>query len=219
MSRPTAGPAGARYDRMSVAYDLIADPAEHRARDRGLDLLNAGPGERVLEIGAGTGRALIRLAQAVAPLGEVCGLDCSAGMLRLAHQRLAASEGHVLLQQGDGRSLPYLAARFDAAFMSFTLELLEPPDIEVVLSEIKRVLRRRGRLAVVCLATTPEPGFVAEAYEWLHRRFPHLLDCRPIDVMRHLEECGYRPMNVDYLTFWRLPVTAVVAEPVRSSQP
>lgn len=212
MSRPAAGPAGVRYDRLSVAYDLIADPAEHRARDRGLDLLNAGPGERVLEIGAGTGRALIRLAEAVAPQGEVCGLDCSAGMLRLAKRRLA-SEAHVHLQQGDGRSLPYLAARFDAVFMSFTLELFEPPDIEVVLSEIKRVLQRRGRLAVVSLTTTREPGFVAEAYEWLHRRFPRLLDCRPIDVLRHLEECGYRPKNIDYLTLWGLPVTAVVAEP------
>jgi demethylmenaquinone methyltransferase/2-methoxy-6-polyprenyl-1,4-benzoquinol methylase len=204
---------------MSVAYDLIADPAEHRARDRGLDLLNARPGERVLEIGAGTGRALIRLAQAVGPVGEVCGIDRSAGMLRLARQRLAGREGHVHLLRGDGRSLPYPAARFDAAFMSFTLELFEPPDVDLVLSEVKRVLRPRGRLAVVCLATTPEPGFVAEAYKWLRRRFPHLVDCRPIDVLRHLDECGYRPTDVDHVTLWRLPVTAVLAQPVGSSQP
>jgi demethylmenaquinone methyltransferase/2-methoxy-6-polyprenyl-1,4-benzoquinol methylase len=103
--------------------------------------------------------------------------------------------------------------------MSFTLELFEPPDVDLVLSEIKRVLRPRGRLAVVCLATTPEPGFVAEAYKWLRRRFPHLVDCRPIDVLRHLEECGYRPTDVGHLTLWRLPVTAVLAQPVGSSQP
>jgi ubiquinone/menaquinone biosynthesis C-methylase UbiE len=217
MTRPTGGPPAAPYDRISVAYDLIADPAEHQARDRGLDLLSARPGERVLEIGGGTGRALIELAQAVGPSGEVCGLDPSAGMLRLARQRLSSCPGHVDLQQGDGRFLPYLAASFDAAFMSFTLELFDPLDIELLLSEIKRVLRPRGgRLAIVCLTPMPEPGLVAQAYEWLHRRFPHLIDCRPIDVLRHLERSGYGVTSTESMTLWSLPVTAVLGQPIAS---
>ena len=213
MTRSTGRPPAAPYDRIGVAYDLIADPAEHQARDRGLDLLNARSGECVLEIGAGTGRALVRLAQAVGRSGEVCGLDSSGGMLRLARQRVSSVPGHVNLQQGDGRSLPYLAASFDATFMSFTLELFDPPDIELVLSEVKRVARPpRGRLAVVCLSAMPEPGIVAQAYEWLHRRFPHLIDCRPIDVLRHLKRAGYRPTLIETMTLWGLPVTAVLAE-------
>jgi demethylmenaquinone methyltransferase/2-methoxy-6-polyprenyl-1,4-benzoquinol methylase len=197
---------------MSVAYDLIADPAERQARDRGLDLLNARPGERVLEVGAGTGRALIRLARAVGPSGRVCGLDPSAGMFRLAAQRLSSCHGRVDLQQGDARFLPYLAASFDATFMSFTLELFDLADIELVLWEIKRVLRPRGRLAIVCLAAVPDPGLVTQAYEWLHDHFPHLIDCRPIDVLGHLARTGYCLNAVESMTLWRLPLTVVLAQ-------
>ena len=218
MSEPAGGPQAAPYDRISVAYDLIADPAEHHARDRGLELLNAGPGERLLEIGAGTGRALLRLAEAVGPSGVVCGLDASAGMLRLARQRLSFCERHVHLQRGDARSLPYRAATFDAAFVSFTLELFEPPDIARVLSELKRVLRPRGRLAIVCLSVEPEPGFATQAYTWMHRHFPHLIDCRPIDVLGHLERSGFRSTSMESMRLWHLPVTALCAEPFASSR-
>jgi demethylmenaquinone methyltransferase/2-methoxy-6-polyprenyl-1,4-benzoquinol methylase len=216
LSEPTGGPQAARYDRISLAYDLLADPAEHSARDRGLALLNATPGERVLEIGAGTGRALLELAEKAGRSGLACGLDTSAGMLRLARQKLSSHEGRAHLQRGDARSLPYRAASFDAAFVSFTLELFEATDIERVLSELKRVLHPQGRLAIVCLSVDPEPGFATQAYAWLHRQFPHLIDCRPIDVLSHLERNGFRPTSLERMSLWSLPVTALCAEPVAS---
>lgn len=214
MATPRGLAPAAAYDRISFAYDLVADPAEHQARARGLELLNAQAGERVLEIGAGTGRALLRLTSAVGLKGEACGVDSSAGMLRLARQRVPACPGGLALQQGDARWLPYRAASFDAAFMSFTLELFEPPDIGLVLSEVRRVLRPRGRLVIVCLAAMADGGFVADAYTWLHRHFPNLIDCRPIDVLGLLEHGGYRPVRTERMTLWRLPVVAVSAEAV-----
>lgn len=212
MSKVADGSPGALYDRISGAYDLIADPAEHQARDQGLAILNARLGERVLEIGAGTGRALVTLARAVGLPGLVCGLDSSAKMLDLAQRRVAGCPGHIHLQRGDARSLPYRAATFGAAFMSFTLELFDPPDIDLVLTEIKRVLKPGGRLAVVCLTEVQDQRLVAIAYTWLHRHFPHLIDCRPIDVLRHLDGNGYRPTISEGMTLWGLAVTALSAE-------
>jgi ubiquinone/menaquinone biosynthesis C-methylase UbiE len=199
------------YDRISAAYDLIADAAEHDARERGLRLLAIRPGESVLELGVGTGRALETLSRGTGSEGRVCGLDASSGMLGIADRRIASRGGAVSLQQGDARTLPYRAASFDAAFMSFTLELFEPCDIDLVLRETKRVLRGRGRVVIVSLAASREPGLMSQAYVWLHRHFPHFIDCQPIDVQGILTLNGFAVSDADEMKLWGLPVTAVRA--------
>ena len=68
------------YDRISHAYDMIADGGEHVAREKGLALLNVQPGEAVLEIGYGTGHSLVALIEAVGEKGSVSGIDISSGM-------------------------------------------------------------------------------------------------------------------------------------------
>src|SRR5512134_2633007 len=94
-----------RYDIVSTAYGVIADAAEHAARESGLTLLDLHAGERVLEVGCGTGRALTKIAASIEEAGLACGLDTSPGMLRLA--RSHASAPSVVLQRGDARCLPY----------------------------------------------------------------------------------------------------------------
>jgi hypothetical protein len=63
------------YDRIAGIYDLMADHSEAPARQAGLDLLAVQPGEKVLEVGFGTGHCLAVLAQAVGPTGQVYGID------------------------------------------------------------------------------------------------------------------------------------------------
>lgn len=197
------------YDRISAAYDLLADAGEEASRDRGLQLLNASPGERVLEVGFGTGHALAALADAVGPSGRVVGIDVSSGILKVA--RRVGSAINVALALSDARALCFRDATFDAVFMSFTLELFDFPDIAIALAEIERVLRPGGRLAVVAMREAATPGRISDIYLWLHRHFPHFVDCRPIDVIGLLERAGLQRTREETRSIWGLPVAVVVA--------
>jgi len=165
---------------LSRWYDLFVGASEKKYRDLGLRLLEARPGERILEIGCGTGQAILSLATAVGAAGLVCGLDLAAGMLAVSRARVgrAALADRAALQQGDATGLPYAAGSFDAIFMSFTLELFDTPEIPLVLQQCRTVLRPDGRLVLVILAK--QRGTAVAIYEWLHDRLPVLVDCHPI---------------------------------------
>ena len=206
----TENPTRAFYDRISKRYDIIADAWEHTSRKKGVEALAVGRGEAVLEIGYGTGHALVQLAHAGA---EVVGIDLSEGMRSVARERIAREglDASVRMDVGDGRTLPYEDGRFDAAFMSYTLELFDPQEIPGVLTEVSRVLRAGGRLGVVALAEKDHPGFMSELYKWLHEHFPHLVDCRPIDAIGHLRRADFRIRETIGMSIWGLPVVAVLA--------
>ena len=122
----------------------MADASEHAIRERGIRALGLSQGERVLEIGYGTGHGLVSLANAVGKTGQVHGVDISSGMTAVARARIgSAGLRNVTLTVGDAGVLCFRSNVFDAVFMSFTLELFESavPD---VLAEVRRVLRDGG---------------------------------------------------------------------------
>ena len=208
--RPKAA-ARRAYDRMSSVYDWLTT-AEAPMRDRLLLLGAVRNGERVLDLGTGTGVALAKLARDVRPHGLVIGLDLSAGMLARARQKiLGRMADAVSLIQGDAACLPLPPRSFDAVLMSFTLELIDTPEIPAVLAECKRVLRAEGRLVVGSLASRPRPNAMVRTYEWFHDRFPEWLDCRPIPARSFLTESGFRLERIREERLWGLPVDLIVA--------
>jgi ubiquinone/menaquinone biosynthesis C-methylase UbiE len=118
------------------------------------------PGERVLEIGPGTGYYTLDLADWVGAEGRVEILDLQQEMLDHTSRR-AAERGlaNVGVTQGDAQSLPFEDSSFDAALLVATLG--EIPDQEAALREVARVLRPGGRLVVGELAG--DPHFVTPA--------------------------------------------------------
>jgi demethylmenaquinone methyltransferase/2-methoxy-6-polyprenyl-1,4-benzoquinol methylase len=200
------------YDKIAKIYDLMADHSEAPARQAGLDLLAAQPGEKVLEVGFGTGHCLANLARAVGPSGKVYGIDIAQGMVDVARENLqkAGLADRVELACGDGRTLPYSDGLLDAIFMSFTLELFDTPELAPFLAECKRVLRPGGRVGVVGMSKEGKHGAVFHLYEWTHEHFPNFVDCRPIFVARALEEAGFRVTKKEDREIW-VPVEVVVA--------
>ena len=212
----SSNPTQRFYDRISHAYDLIADGGERKARQRGLELLNAQPGERVLEIGYGTGHSLVALAESVGQTGRVSGIDISPGMRDVAMKRVreAGQESVVDFHVGSVPPIPFDDASFDAVTMSFTLELFAIESIPSVLSECRRVLKPGGRLGIVSMATVQEgehESVLERTYIWMHIHFPHFVDCQPIPLETLLSDAGFSSQKQERIDLFTMPVAIVVA--------
>lgn len=182
------------YDSLSRVYDLIGGWFESGHSLGGVARLSPQPGEMILEIGFGTGRCLDSLAGRIGETGKGCGLDISMGMVRVARERLRKSGAidRIDLCCGDAAQIPFENESFDAVFMSFTLELFDTPEIPQVLQETARVLRPRGRIAVVAMSRGGKRSLMLRIYEWAHQKWPKYLDCRPVYPTACLTEAGYR---------------------------
>ncbi len=181
------------YDRLSRLYGHIAGPFEHKYAKAALQWLAIQNGESVLEIGFGTGHCLEQIARLVGPPGTACGIDISPGMLRVARRRLQKTGliDRVELHCEDATQLPYNDNTFDAAFIGFTLELFDNPEIPQILAEIRRVLKPNGRLGVVSMSRSYGRPAALRLYEWAHQRWPRYVDCRPIYVEDSLTSARY----------------------------
>jgi ubiquinone/menaquinone biosynthesis C-methylase UbiE len=136
---PSACPYGQRF--------FVEAPHPLITRDRLRQILEPESGERVLEIGPGTGYYTLDLAEWVGADGAVEIFDIQQEMLDHTMERVrerGISNVHPTL--GDARSLPYADDSFDAA--ALTAVLGEIPDPDAALREINRVLKPGGRLIV-----------------------------------------------------------------------
>lgn len=131
-----------RYD---LTNDVLALGQTRRWRTAVLTAVDPRPGERVLDLAAGTGTSSVPFAEAGAMVVPV---DFSLGMLRVGKRRQPA----LPFVAGDGMHLPFADESFDAATISFGLRNIQ--DRMVGLAELRRVLRPGGRL-VVCEFSHP----------------------------------------------------------------
>ena len=134
------GPAARTLEAVYQTPDLIAQ------RVRVLDLLAPRPGEHIVDIGVGPGLLAYDLARLAGPDGRVVGLDVSADMLAIAHERLA-SQANAECMEGDAVRLPLPDGGFDAAVSTQVYEYVA--DMPAALAELHRVLRPGGRALIL----------------------------------------------------------------------
>ena len=156
-----------------------------------LDLLRIAPGERVLDVGCGTGVVTRAVATRVGPTGHVLGVDPSPTMLAVARE---IAEREVVAEQiefrvGDARALPVDDAAFDVV-MAITA-LSHTTDAEQAIPELLRAVRPGSRVGVFDI--DPESWIISHPDRaltrrisaaatdiitdgWLARRLPGLLE-------------------------------------------
>ncbi|MFC1954357.1 class I SAM-dependent methyltransferase [Chloroflexota bacterium] len=201
------------YDQLSTGYDYLTGAFERKYTKMAVECLSVEEGETVLEIGFGTGHCLKRIAELVGHTGKVYGVDISSGMLEITRRRLEKARlmDGVELYCGDAGSLPYGDKTIDATFMSFTLELFDTPEIPLLLGEVKRVLKPKGRVGIVSMSKENGESLMLKLYEWAHRKWPNYVDCRPLYLEQSLRDAGYGIRSKEKIKLFGLPGEIIVA--------
>ena len=131
------------WERYFVVYDTLnLSPLYRRLIERHAELLRPASGDAILDAGAGTGNVTKLLA---VPGARVIGIDFCAPALRRGRQKVPSAE----FRQADlTQALPFASASFDKIACSVTLHFLDPERQQFALSELLRVLRPSGLIAL-----------------------------------------------------------------------
>jgi ubiquinone/menaquinone biosynthesis C-methylase UbiE len=139
--------------RWAVPYDLllwlVLRGKEKSFRERLVQLARLGPGERVLDIGCGTGTLAIAAKRHIGTAGTVCGVDASPEMIARARKKAARAGVEVEFSEGIVEALPFPYAHFDVVLSTVMLHHLGPELRRQCASEVRRVLKPGGRWFVV----------------------------------------------------------------------
>ena len=144
-------PSIRRYGLGAPLYDVVSmeRPVYRAGRVAAIAGLRLRPGDRVLDVGCGTGLNFPLLVDAVGPSGEVVGVDASPAMSRQARCRIVRSSwGNVTVVGGDAAMLQsLLTGPFDAVLFTYSLAVID--DWRRAWLQGLGLLRPGGRVAVV----------------------------------------------------------------------
>jgi phosphatidylethanolamine/phosphatidyl-N-methylethanolamine N-methyltransferase len=149
------------YDIQSLVYDVTFAKLVKRRVAEAIGHMNIAPGDRVLDLGIGTGQSL----QYYPESSRVVGIDLSDGMLREARKKVREQNWeHVTLVQANALELPFPDNTFDHVFISHVISVVSDP--VVLVQEAQRVAKPAARIVVVNHFQSAN-RFVAMIERWL----------------------------------------------------
>lgn len=145
------------YDEVARSGNGCCGPSDTFSLGSG-DVIAAAwlkPGERVLDLGSGSGHDALRAADLVGAEGRVDGIDRTPSMIERA-ERAAAGRENVHFTHGDITKLPFPDASFDVVLTNCVVNLVD--DKPAVFAEVKRVLAPNGRLVLSDIVFASPPS-------------------------------------------------------------
>ena len=188
------------YRLFSGSYDFVFGPVFHPGRKEAVRAVNDRPGQRILEVGVGTGLSLPHFRRD----SEVTGIDVSPEMLEKARGRSAALPHVKALHVMDAEKLEFEDNSFDAVLALYVASVVSSP--AKFGAEMRRVCIPGGTIVLVNHFTSE--GWVLR---WMERRLAHLARHIgfhadfPLDAFLH--ESGLQPREIrpsNLFGYWRL---------------
>lgn len=204
-----------RYD---VMNRLLSGGLDRGWRSAAALLLSAASGERILDVGSGTGDLSLEVNRQSRGAAHVTALDFTFEMLALGQKKSRGLAGTISETAGDGLRLPFADGTFDGAMAAFSVRNFE--SLETGAREILRVLRPGGRFVI--LELTPDPtGPLAPLILFYSRRivpalgsliardpraYRYLPDSvgrwpEPSELARRIENAGFEQVTYRTLSF------------------
>ncbi|HKF65402.1 MAG TPA: methyltransferase domain-containing protein [Vicinamibacterales bacterium] len=186
------------YENIAWAYDLIFGPSLHPGRVQAIQRMGIAPGDRVLEVGVGTGINATLYPRDCA----VTGIDLSAPMLEKARERIARKGiRNVRLLEMDAADLKFTDDTFDIVYAPYLISVV--PDPVTVVREMHRVCRPGGRIIVLNHFRSANP-----ALAWIERGISpftvHIGFKSDLDLPAFLAQADLKPVSIEKVNVPRI---------------
>ena len=186
------------YENLAWAYDYTFGPTLHPGRVQALQRMAIGTGDRVLEVGVGTG-----INAALYPrVCQITGIDLSASMLEKARERVARKNlRNVRLLEMDAADLKFADNSFDIVYAPYLISVV--PDPVAVAREMRRVCRPGGRVIVLNHFRSANPMLA-----WMERSISpftvHIGFKSDLDLPGFLTQAELKPVSIEKVNVPRI---------------
>lgn len=198
------------YDRIAPVYDIWGKLTESRARNRAIELAEINDGQNILEVAVGTGLAFYEIVKRN-PNGTNTGVDLSPGMLEKAKKRVShLSEANYSLGIGDAFDLNVEDESTDILVNNYMFDLIPFEDMDKIIIEFRRVLKKNGKLILVNM--TEGERFGSRIYDFIYNFSPKTMGgCRGVKLADKLQQYGFKVETREYFQQMLFPSEVILA--------
>ena len=186
------------YEKLASVYDIMFGPILHPGRVDAIRRMGIRPGDRVLEVGVGTG-----INAALYPRDcAVTGIDLSSSMLEKARDRIARKGvRNVRLMQMDAANLKFADDTFDIVYAPYVISVV--PDPVAVAREMRRVCRPGGRI-VILNHFLSKNGLGARLERVISPLTVHIGFKSDLDLPAFVAQAELKPLSIEKVNFPRI---------------